>query len=300
MKNLVALSLSGLLVLTLAVNSSYGQRKKNRDKIYPAYSSSKPKREDQFLQTQWWLGFRAGLNLTEVEPTKRYSGFSPINYEPKLNEKSYSGFELPGGHAGLEITFYHKGFSFSVQPNYRRQRFSYSNTFEWRDSENQDNRLELKYEQDHQLDYIEIPLFIKYDILKGTARPFVQVGAYYATLVSANKAVEITGTDYASGNAGPFKTEKAIIGAKDLFIKSSVGIAGGLGVSYDFWNVRLVFDATYRYGLNNISNAKNRYSENQLTGIGDALDDLEMRNISFNLGFLFPLRFISKNYNATN
>lgn len=295
------LTILGLcLAFIFTVDQSYGQRKRNRDKIYPAYSTPKPKRENQFLQTQWWLGFRAGANLSDAEPVQRYSGFSPVNYEAETNEKAYSDFQHPGAHAGLEITFYHRGFSFSLQPNYRRQSFSYSNSYTWRDSEVSDNRLELNYTQDHQLDYIEFPLFIKYDITRGTLRPFIQVGAYYATLVSANKSVEISGTDYASGNAGPFKTETTIIGAEDLFIDSSVGVSGGVGASYDFWNIRLIFDATYRYGLNNITNTKNRFSHNQLAGIGDALDDIEMRNISFSLGFLFPLRFISKDYNATN
>ncbi|MEL7003131.1 MAG: hypothetical protein AAFN93_10395 [Bacteroidota bacterium] len=85
-----------------------------------------------------------------------------------------------------------------------------------------------------------------------------------------------------------------------MFISSSVGVAGGVGVSYDVLNVRIIFDATYRYGLNNVTNAENRFSENQLSGIGDALDDLEFRNISFNLGILFPLRFLTKGYSATN
>lgn len=296
MKNLTTLILSFILLLGYQVAEAQNKRKK--DKMYPAYSTPRPKKEDRFLNTQWWLGFRAGANLTEAIPTTRYSGFSPVNYQQALNEKTYSSYELPGGHAGIEITFYHRGFSFSVQPNYRRQRFSYYNEFTWEDAENADNRLELKYDQDHQLDYIEIPFFIKYDLTRGSLRPFIQIGGYYATLAGANKAVEISGTDYASGNAGPFNTENLVIGAEDLFIKSSVGVAGGVGVSYDFWNMRLVFDATYRYGMNNITNVKNRYTENQLAGIGDALDDVEMRNISFSLGFLFPLRFINKQFDA--
>lgn len=299
MKKPLALIAAFAMILALTKQAS-AQHKRSREKMYPAYSSSRPKPDDIFLQTQWWLGFRTGGNLTEAEPTMSYSGFSPINYSSASNEKRYSSFDKLGGQAGLEITFYHRGFSFSLQPNYRRERFSYINNFVWTDTGNPDNQLELQYDQDHQLDYIEIPLFIKYDITHGKVRPFVQVGGYYATLVNASKSVEITGTDYASGNESPFQTQKAIIGAKDLFIKSSIGVTGGVGVSYDFWNMRLIFDATYRYGLNNITNTKNRYTENQLAGIGDALDDVELRNISFTFGFLFPLRFLSKTYDAVN
>ena len=274
------------------------QKRSKREKMYPSYSTPRPKQGDQFLQTQWWLGFRAGANLTQAMPTTRYSGFSPINYDARQIEKRYDSYNLTGGQAGLEITFYHRGFSFSLQPNYRRQRFSYGNEFMWQDTENADNSLELKYEQDNQLDYVEFPLLLKYDLTRGKLRPFVQAGVYYATLSNANKSIEVTGTDYASGGAGPFDTEQSVIGAKDLFIKSSWGIAAGGGASFDFWNVRLIMDITYRRGMNNITNVRNRYTKNKLAGIGDALDDMTLNNISFNFGFLFPLRFINKQFDA--
>ncbi len=264
----------------------------------PAYlnkkRSKKPTEADRFMQTQWWLGFKAGVNMTEASPDQRFSGLSPTNYDPGILDKEYDGFEAISGQAGIEITFYHKGFSFSFQPNYRRQQFGYSNSYEWTNTEDADNTLSLNYDQAHKLDYIELPLLVKYDILKQNKfRPFVQVGVFYATLMNAQKEVEISGIDQASGSAGPFENQQLIIGADDLFIKSSTGVMGGLGFYYDFWSVRLVFDATYRMGLNNITNTQNRFSENQLSGIGDAMDDVNLNNISFNLGCLFPMRFIS-------
>jgi len=289
-----------LAVLAMATTQVDAQRKKKR-KTYPVYSvQPRPSENDKFLSTQWWLGFKAGANTTEAVPVQRFSGFSPINYETTTNEKQYESFGKLSGLAGLEITFYHKGFSFSLQPNYRRQRFIYSNAYEWTETGNEDNQLILNYEQSHLLDYIDIPFFIKYDITQTKFRPFIQVGAYYAKLVSAQKSVEITGTDYASGDAGPFETQNLIIGAEDMFLKSSTGLAGGVGFSYDALNVRFVFDVTYRYGLNNVTNVKNRYSTNELASIGDALDDIELRNISISLGCVFPLRFINENYTSTN
>ncbi|MTI20722.1 PorT family protein, partial [Fulvivirga sp. RKSG066] len=270
--------------LTLFCSQSMAQKKKKR-KTYPVYAvQPRPSENDRFLQTQWWLGFKAGANTTTASPETRYSGFSPVNYEPTSNQKQYEDFGALAGHAGLEITLYHRGFSFSLQPNYRRQNFIYTNSYEWAESENANNTLVLNYKQSHLLDYIEIPFFIKYDLTQTKLRPFVQVGAYYARLVGAQKSVEITGVDMASGNSSDFETQNLIIGAEDVFIKSSTGIAGGVGVSYDVWNVRFVFDATYRYGLNTIADAKNRYATNQLASIGDAMDDVELRNISISLG----------------
>ncbi len=284
-KKQIILSLGLLLLLATA---GYGQFYKHK------YNTKKPTGAEKFEKTQWWLGFKAGANLTQTNVSARYYGFSPVNYETSTLDKEYDAFDKIGGQAGLEITFYHQGFSFSFQPNYRRQSFSYSNNYQWLSTEDAANSIDLKYDYNHKLDYVEMPLIIKYDILRSTKfRPFVQIGGYYAVLTNANKEIEISGTDFASGNAGPFENENLIIGAKDLFINSSVGILGGVGVAYDFWNIRLVFDASYKHGLNNITNQENRYSENQLSGLGDALDDVQLNNLSFNFGALFPLRFIS-------
>lgn len=284
-KKSIILSLSIFMLLSFAAHGQFYKHK---------YNTKKPSEADKFEKTQWWLGFKAGANLTEPNVSQQYYGFSPVNYPASDLDKDYDSWDKLGGQAGLEITFYHQGFSFSFQPNYRRQSFSYSNTYQWLSSENSANSIDLKYDYNHKLDYVELPLLIKYDILKGSKfRPFVQVGGYYATLTNANKEIEISGTDYASGNAGPFDNQQLIIGANDLFIKSSVGILGGVGVAYDFWNIRLVFDASYKHGLNNIADQKNRYAENQLSGLGDALDDIQLNNLSFNFGALFPLRFIS-------
>lgn len=265
----------------------------------PAYlnKSRRPNPQDKFSKTQWWLGFKAGANISKAQADAQFSGYSPINYEITEIQKVYDDFENVTGQAGLEITFYHKGFSFSFQPNYRRQQFGYVNEYTWSDNEIDDNFVSLNYDQAHKLDYIELPLLIKYDILQTTKlRPFVQAGFFYGALVNAQKEITISGEDRASG--GPFDNENLIIGADDLFISSNIGVIGGLGLYYDFWNLRLVFDASYRMGLNNITNAENRFSENQLSGLGDAMDDLTMDNITINIGCLFPLRFISSGINA--
>ena len=277
-----------IVILLIISCSAYAQ---------PAYmnkKTKKPTENDRFLQTQWWLGFKAGVNMSEATPGTRYSGYSPTNYSSDLLDKEYGSYDKINGQAGLEITFYHRGFSFSFQPNFRRVSFGYANEYSWVSTEDPTNTLTLRYDQTNKLDYIEMPLLIKYDIIKTTKlRPFVQAGFSFATLSSAIKEIEISGEDLASGSAGPFDNQNIIIGATDLFIKPSMSYILGGGIAYDFWNVRLSLDASYRMGITNITNAKNRYSENQLSGLGDAMDDITLDNISINFGCLFPLRFIS-------
>lgn len=264
-----------------------------------SYSARKPSKTSSFLDTQWWLGIKTGINLTEAESEMRYAVFSPINYESASLDKQYNGYNKVGMQAGIEVTFYHKGFSFSLQPNFRRLRFEYRNEYVWFNPEIADQELSLNYTQEVSLDYIDIPFYLKYDILRtAKVRPFVEVGAYYGMLASAEKAVEVSGQDKASGGVNDFKGESLSIGADELFIKSSAGLLGGVGINYDLWKIRVSLDVVYRHGLHNISSAENRYSNNSLSGMGDTMDDLSLNNVSVNMGFLFPLRFISKNFNA--
>ena len=273
----------------------FGQSKKSARK---GKYAQRPDRKSEFLKTQWWLGFYGGTNIAQADPGQRYTGIVALNYDDSQNEKSYDDFTLPGGQAGVNITFFHRGFSFTFAPHYRAEKFAYSNSYLWESDENVLNTLSLEFKQEHTLQYVELPVFVKYDILAGRLRPFVQAGFYYRVLLNAEKTLSTEGVDFASGGSGPFENEPITVGAKELFVKNAYGIAGGVGCTYDVWNVRFVLDITYRKGLNTISNAEYRYNENPITGIGDAMDDLTLNSVSINLGCVFPLRFISKNLKA--
>ncbi len=288
-------SLFAIFACLLVVYSPDLQAQKNR-RNYPGGGQNRKPANQKFLETQWWLGFKWGANLTSAIPEQRFSAFSPT--DGNTGEKTYEDFKHLGVQAGIDATFYHKGFSFSFQPNYRRQRFAYNNSFNWTDSNDPTSTLDLHYDQDHNLDYLELPLIVKYDFRQDAFTPFVQFGGYYGTLINATKKVDITGTDQASGASNAFEGEQLVIGADDLFIKTSLGILAGVGVNYSVGNLRLAFDVSYRWGLHNVTNAKNRFTENRLAGIGDALDDMNMQNLSFTFSTLFPLRFISKNFNS--
>lgn len=283
-----------LIFILYGTVETYAQFNKRRGQ-----PSGRPDRTSTFLDTQWWLGLKTGVNFSEAVPEQRYAVFSSVNYAASALDKTYNNYKKMGMQAGIEVTFYHKGFSFSLQPNYRRQSFGYENQYTWTNPEVADRELVLHYTQEVNLDYMEIPLFIKYDILRrAKVRPFIQIGAYYAMLVGAEKAVQISGMNHASGGMNEFEGESLYVGAEDLFIRSSAGLLGGAGINYDLWKIRVIFDIVYRYGLHNISNAQNRYANNRLSGLGDTMDDITLNNLSFNLGFLFPLRFISQDFNA--
>ncbi len=280
-----------LLTVLYPISQEVQAQKRGRSAVMQRVKSKKSK--DPFENSQWWIGIKLGANLTQAVPEARYTPFSATDGRPaEIYDKTYQDFSELGAQAGLDINFFYSGFTVSFQPNFRRQRFTYSNEYIWFDPEDAQNTLSLNYDHDNKLDYIELPLMIKYDILRTAFRPTVFVGGFYATLIEAQKALSISGIDLASGGVSEFQGEDIIVGAKDLFNNTSLGLVGGVGCSYNVGNVRFALDVAYRYGLNNISNARNRYTNNRLIGVGDVMDDLKLRNLSVSFSCLFPMRFL--------
>jgi len=258
---------------------------------------SKSTPTEKFLNKQFWLGFKAGVNLTSPLPQERYSVIMPGKNATTPNEKTYQSFNKVGGQATLEVTFYYKGFSLSAQPTYRTSRFTYYNEYKWTNTEAPGQDLSLKFDQEQQLDYADLPLVLKYEFTQNKLRPFVQAGIYYSILINATKGITVSGVDNASGGKNEFKNEPVVVGAKDLFTNNWGVIAGG-GLNYNLGNVRVVLDISYQVGMSNIANVKNRFSNDRLSGIGDAQDDLKTNNLLISVGCLFPLRFLSNNYKS--
>jgi outer membrane protein W len=283
-----------LLLCLLAFTFCYSQKQKKPKSFN---NQTKASKKNNFLDKQFYLGFKAGFNLSQADPIKKYTVVTPTNYSPSATEKVYDNFSTMGSQASLEVTFTYKGFSISTQPTYRISTFTYSNQFEWRSTENANDRLIMKYNQSQKVDYADLPLIVKYEITGDKLRPYVQVGVFYSILVNATKTVEVSGTDYASGGINQFTNEPVIVGAKDLF-DNYWGLIAGAGVYYNLGNVRLVLDASYHKGMSNIANVKNRFDNDRLSGIGDAQDDLKLNNIVISAGCVFPLRFLSKGYKS--
>lgn len=279
-----------LLCLAVVVAAS-GQEKKKKPS---AYNKKKQEQEDEkFLEKQWWLGIKGGPNLSKVTVDKTYSIVSPTNYEASTIGKKYDNFDLVGSQVSLEVSFYFKRFLMSFQPTYQSTRFAYSNTFEWSSDTEVSNHVELKYDHEQKMEHVILPLVVKYDVYGNRLRPYVQAGIYSAILLDATKSVTTSGIDNAAGGENEFTSEPVNVGAKDLFAKYHWGLLGGVGVNYNLGNhVRLNLDVMYKYGMSNISSTENRYSSDRLAGIGDAMDDLTLDNLSISVGCMFPLRFL--------
>jgi hypothetical protein len=263
---------------------------------------NKNKEKNIFLNKQWWLGFKAGPNWSGAEVIKAYSAISPTDYPAGDIKKKYRNFKDLGSQATLEATFYFTGLSLSIQPTYRHNQFGYSNQYRWTDTnpENVNNHLELNYRQQLKLDYFDLPVIAKYERMYNKISPYIQAGIYSSFLINANKSVDVSGIDYASGGQNEFHNERIIVGASDLMAKNHWGLLGGAGVYINQGNVRFNLDIQYKLGMSNITSTSNRYGSDRLSGVGDVMDDMKLRSLSVSAGCLFPLRFLGRNFRSTD
>lgn len=252
---------------------------------------------ESFMKQQWLIGVNFGTNLTQAVPQEDFYGISTLS-NPEDYEKSYNDFSLPGIHAGINIAYYYNGISIGIMPNARRMRFSYEYTYSWEGTLPTET-VEYDYEIEQRLDYFEVPLTVRYDILKKKFKPFVSGGVFYALSMGASKKVTLTETDYATGEAVSVDGGTVFIGVNDSFNRHVYGFMGGIGIGYDSDNnVRMALEFNYRQTFGNIINPSERYTENQLTSVGDVYDDMYLRNVSVNIQFLFPLKYISPQFKS--
>lgn len=276
-----------LLLFLIAMICALGAQSQGKKPMKSTFES--------FLDTQWWLGVRFGINYSDPNVSRRLSAFSPIDYEEGALSKSYNSFQNPGAHAGMDLSFYHKGFSLGLQPSYKRVNYSYSQALVWTGDTDQD-RFETEYKIDQYLNFIEIPFTLQYEIYKkGKIRPYVLAGSHYSLLISAGKDTKVTHRDFSSTDPQGYSGGSFSKGVKNEF-QNYFGLLGGVGAAFDYFNIRTVFGLTYMHALSSVSKQNTAYADDQLSSLGEANDRIKLNNINASISLVFPLRYIDKTF----
>ena len=267
----------------------------------PKKSKGKPRTQTGNSDiNQWWVGIRGGTNFSTANSQASYSVFSyTLGTTTGDNEKSYKSFSKPGLQFGFSISFeFIRGVSINLLPSYTSYRFEYGNSFRWYDTEDANKQVTISYNFETRLQFVELPLTVKYEFLKGSFKPYIHAGGYYNFLTDALKKVNTTGIDQASGSDAEINLTELSVGVEDRMKKANYGIIGGLGFTQNFGNARLGLEINYHYGLHNLDNGEMKFTDNQLiTGTYDVPDDYSLDNISISLQVIIPLKFItSKDY----
>ncbi len=279
-----------IIILLLATHFSFGQYK----------TKKRPSGSSAIQSTQWWIGIKAGTNLTKPIPSGNFGTFSFTDTPTSGNaEKQYEQFNLPGYQFGFLVGFeFLPGLSAKLEPVFSTYKYSYSVSYLWASQESGTKNVALEYEHTNQLQYLELPLVFKYQLVSGKTKPFVQAGAFASTLLNATKKVTEEITDNATGGNTISDKNEYAGQIDDFYVKNNWGLLFGIGVTQNLGNARFGLVANYRLGMKNISNSSSRYLDNQfLSGVFDAQDDIKLDAIEISLQVVMPLKFItSKDY----
>lgn len=247
--------------------------------------------KDPFFDSQWWIGLKAGGNLSRFALLQAQGVYTLLTPDLQVSyQKDYDSFRHLGSQIGLTFAFNHaSGLSVGLEPGLLSMQMSYRTQYAWQ-ADNQ--ALFVQYTHRVQLQYLETPLLLRYTPLYTTLRPTLLAGVFYGYLLQAIKYAQVESLDTASGSTNSVQNDTPVMGARELFIRSNWGFATGLAISYDIGNLRLALQAIYKHGMNNITHAGNRYTDNRLIGQGEAFDDLRTKNIEISFSCLFPMKFL--------
>lgn len=282
----------GLLMLLMSFPGEAQQR--SRGSARPPSAMKKFMEQSPFFHQQWWIGIKGGLTAAKAVPQERFSVFQALNNTSGLSfEKEYlnHAFATPSTMIGLMGTYtFWRNFSVSLQPTYTNLGFGYTTSYQWEGEDG--NAISLDQTHRMTLSYINIPVLFRYDIFRAKIRPYVQAGAFYGRMLKAEKSMEVESFDAASGAVDPVANTAPTIGAEDLFIRTNIGWLAGAGVNYDMGSLRLGLEINYQQGFKNISDRRNRFSDHRMTGVGDVMDDMVLRNWEAAITLQFPLKFL--------
>ena len=139
--------------------------------LWAQKGKKKSPQKDSFLDTQWFLGFYGGINVSAATPSNAFFGYAPLNYEINEIEKTYDDYSIIGGQYGLIFKYYFLGFTISLKPGFNLYGFQHNTSTRWVDSNNSDNTLQVSYNHTTKLNYLEFPLTFQYDLQLIQASP---------------------------------------------------------------------------------------------------------------------------------
>lgn len=244
-------------------------------------------------ESRWWAGIKTGIDFTLAKPGIRYTVFEQIAPGTASNDKTYDGlFKSKGPLIAFTLDYsFSPSFALTLQPAYQNYSFAYTSQFEWRDTLS--NTFQLKNSHVQKLHYLELPLMVKYGYAFGSFRVHVQAGGFYGHLLSANKKMQATEKYISLNSETEVNSFTESFDMKQLYIPSQIGFIGGGGISFDINFFRIMLECNYRYGMNNITNMKNRYSDHRLiSGAYDVQDDIKLRNLEIVLHCATPLDYL--------
>lgn len=269
--------------------------------LFAQFKSKSRNKPNPIASSQWWIGVGGGLNLSSVQVLEKYHVLTPTSGE--LPKKDYQNFNKIGTQFNLMLSYSFSNISMVLQPGLSRNNFTYENRQEWQSDQNPENSIYIDNVHLQSFNYFDIPLKIRYSFpVSNVIIPFLQAGGYYSLLVEADKTIESTGVDNASGSANLLPLDNQADQITELIYPANYGLMAGAGLMVPVGDGMAILEANYHRGFRNIVNDELRYTVDKfVTGAYDVPDDWVLSNISLNFTFAIPLKFVtSKDFVPVN
>jgi hypothetical protein len=245
------------------------------------------------------VGLKLGTNFTVAAPFNSFSIFEPAydtgedNYEKKYD---FHFNHCRGAQLGIIVEYaLSKNLSICVQPVFSMLKFQYEDNRHIKHNvqmnENNIDSITMDATSRQALYYIEMPLLLKYRLGRTKLKPYIQIGGFLSTMISARKAMTIRFTEIIGESPGGGTTLVEGIPVKKHLTRSSMGFCLGAGIDYDAGNLRLGIEINYKHLLGNIVNEDLRYDNDIALGYYDMPDDIALRNVEISLKVLLPISF---------
>ena len=243
-----------------------------------------------YVAPRWLVGLKLGTNFTSPHPLTRYQVLTPASetgIEDYRKDYVFHPAYSRGLQAGIILEYaLRKNLSVTAQPTIGSLGFQYKNSFK-REEKSAADTVTLNYTHRQKLNYIEMPVLLKYRFIKTKLKPYVQAGVYCGLLQSAVKTLDAVSEPLEEG----YKDE-AIVNIKELLTRFNVGLWIGGGIGYETGEIRLAVEVNYKHGLNNIIDKDRRYDNPELRfAYYDVFDDIKVSNVELSLKVMLPLSF---------
>ena len=235
----------------------------------------------------WWLGIKTGLSLSQVNVLERYSVQS--NTTTDNDDKIYSGrFKNLGQTTGLIFGYaFSSNLLLTFQPAYSNYKYTYKTSRTWLDYNG--NIYALNTFQNCRIGYVEFPLLLLFRLPVGRFEPYINFGGFYGKFTGGRKSIKYNESITEAGLTQS-EDQTETLELNKYMMRSQMGLMAGLGISYTIQYFRLGLEVSYKSGIYNITNVKERYSDtHSISKYFEVPDDVKLNALDITVNMFVPV-----------
>jgi hypothetical protein len=241
-----------------------------------------------FAMAQSAIGIKAGPNFSNFKLSKEIGDL--YNTPMMIGFQAGAAYEITfGGMFGMQIEGY-----YARRGSGYRAKALVTEEISWNPSTGVAEDFQFRESFKHQVEYIDIPLLLKYNLRGRSVQAALFAGPQLSFATAAIQKDRVLEGTVFTIQVNPDGSESIVDsrpnsiafdnvnlelgdGPLDFFKKSDFSIVLGLQVGIELDMGQLVFDARYIVGTSNIRNSSN------------PLNTIHNRSIGINIGYMYPL-----------